>query len=432
MTSQSPIKEDFIHFVWRTKRVPNELTTVDGRRIKVLDYGTYNLNSGPDFFNGKVEIDGTIWAGNIEMHVFTRDWIKHKHQNDRAYDNVILHVVYEHDGDLPDNNLPTVELKGLIPKIVLDRYLTMMSANNTSIPCHKLISKVDLSKINLWKNALLIDRISQKSNYIAKLHNQSMSSWEDATYIAVAKYFGSKVNVEPFERLAKSIPLSIFHKNKDKPISVEALVWGQAGMLVGNHKDPYFLALQSEYRFLKQKYSLEPMDPLTWKFGKLRPINFPTVRLAQFAALMSKVTFLFSRAIEAKTVKDLRTLFRVKPHEYWDTHYRFDVESRVYDKTISNGFIDLILINAIIPIVFQYGKSIDDEEMTDRAIAWLEDIKSEVNTITNMWSELGVELKTSYDSQAMIQLKTMYCDQFRCLECKIGNEIFNFVPEKDH
>ncbi len=429
MLSDSPIKEDFIHFVWRTKRVPVVLETIDGRKVTIIDFGTYNLQSGPDFFNAKIEIDGTLWAGNVEMHVFTKDWMKHKHQYDRAYDNVILHVVYEHDGPLIDNDLPTVELKGKIPKIILDRYVSMMT-ESLSIPCQKLFKDVDNFKVNLWKNSLLVERLSQKSKYIATVHNYSMSSWEDATYIAVAKYFGSKINVEPFERLARSLPLSIIHKNKDKQLSVEALIWGQSGMLSGAHKDPYFVALKNEYRFMQQKYGLEPIDPLTWKFGRLRPINFPTVRIAQFAALMSKVVFMFSTIKEASTIKELRSMFKVKSHEYWDTHYRFGAESKVYDKSLSSGFVDLILINAIIPILFQYGKSIDDTDYMDRALNLLELIKAEKNTIISMWSDLGVELKTAYDSQAMIQLKTNYCDQFRCLECKIGHEIFNIPTDK--
>jgi Protein of unknown function (DUF2851) len=252
----------------------------------------------------------------------------------------------------------------------------------------------------------------------------SMSSWEDATYIAIARYFGSKVNAEPFEQLARSLPLSIIHKNKGNQHSIEALIWGQSGMLTGTHKDVYFQNLQKEYRYLASKYGLTSLDPVVWKFGRLRPINFPTIRLAQFAGMMGSSHFLFNSIKEAKDIKSLKSIFESSVNEYWDTRYQFDLESKPYSKTISSGFIDLILINAVIPTLYQYGKSIGNEDLCDRAIGFLDHIKAETNNITVLWKDLGVKIKSAYDAQAMIELKTNYCDQFRCMDCRIGHEIF--------
>lgn len=422
-----PIKEDFLHYLWRTKKInAQDLVTSDGIKIHVVDNGIYNVDSGPDFFNAKVDIGGILWAGNVEMHVFTSDWIKHGHSKDKAYDNVILHVVYEHDinpnQDIDLAKIPTLELKGRIPKIYLERYLSLVLSMD-AIPCQRLIKNVDPAKIELWKYNLMVDRLHSKANQMASILFQNTQDWEETLYVMLARYFGSKVNTEPFEMLAKSLPLRIIQKNHNNSLSIEALVFGQAGMLEATYKDDYFLRLQEEFQFLQKKYQLSPINSVGWKFSRMRPMNFPTVRLAQFAALLKSSVNLFSKIQEVETMEELRSLLRAEPPSFWNSHYRFGKESPILSKNISDEFIGLLIINTLAPILYLYGKTIDDASFIDKAIHWLESMKSEKNNIITAWKSAGVPSKTAFDSQALIHLKQHYCDEYRCLDCKIGHEI---------
>jgi hypothetical protein len=424
----SPLKEDFLHYLWRLKKInTHDLVTSDGRLINIIHFGTYNTDSGPDFFNAKIEIDGTVWAGNIEMHVFSSDWVRHKHQHDKAYENVILHVVYEHDLKNHDSlvqNIPTIELKGKIPKSYLDTYLLLMQSSAT-IPCSNNIRYIDHHKIEFWKYALVIERLQSKSEHIDTIYNQCGQDWESTLYVLLARYFGTKVNTEPFEMVAKSLPLSYIFKNKNNRETIDALVFGQAGMLMADYKDDYFMELKKEYQHQQAKYMLTPINPVAWKFSKMRPINFPTVRLAQFSALLYKVSYLFSQIKESDSPAEIKAILTSKPHEYWDDHYRFGVESIHINKRISDDFIDLLIINAVAPVLYFYGKVNNEERFIDKSIQLLESVGSEGNNIVDEWKALGLKSKTGFDSQAMIQLKTKYCSNFKCLDCKIGHEIMN-------
>jgi len=427
--TNSPIKEEFLHFLWRTKKIqPEHLVTTDGRIIDILDFGTYNVDSGPDFFNAKINIEGTVWAGNIEMHVFSSDWKRHKHQHDKAYENVILHVVYENDTDIllsnENSSIPTIALKGKIPKSFADNYLTLMQSK-ALIPCQNMISSVALEKIELWKYTLAIDRLYHKSQQVSDILHSTGNDWEETLYIMLARYFGAKVNTEPFERLARSLPLRVVNKNKDKRDTLDALFFGQAGMLMANYEDEYFIRLKKEYQFQQKKYSLKPIDPVAWKFSKMRPMNFPTVRIAQFSGLMYRVTFLFSQIREFTHPAEIRQMLHSEVTQYWDDHYRFGTPSSVMKKNTSNDFVDLLLINAIAPVLYHYGRNGADEKCIDVAIKLLEHIGSEKNSVIDHWKELGISSKTAFDSQALIHLKNIYCNEFKCLSCKIGNEIMN-------
>jgi len=426
--TNSPLKEEFIHFLWRTKKLPlNGYVTTGGKILEILDFGIYNVDAGPDFFNGKVKIDGTTWAGNIEMHVFSSDWRRHKHQHDSAYDNVILHVVYEDDqpvSDATNGPIPTLELKGKIPKIFLDNYLNLVQSQQ-KIPCQSIIHTVSEDKINLWKFTLAIERLSNKSVFVNEILASTGHDWEETLYIMIARYFGSKVNTEPFERLARSLPLQLVQKNKDKRQTLDALFFGQAGMLMANYTDEYFESLKSEYQYQQKKYNLQPIDPVAWKFSKLRPMNFPTVRIAQFAGLMYRVSFLFSQIKEADNAAEIKKIITSDVSEYWKTHYRFGLVSADKTKNAGSNFIDLLMINAIAPILFLYGKVNDDETYIDKAISIMEYLPSEKNNIITLWSELNIKASNAFDSQALIQLKTSYCDYQKCLSCKIGNEIMS-------
>lgn len=419
--------EDFLHYLWKTKKIAaDEFLTTDGRKISILNYGSHNHDSGPDFFSGKIKLNDTIWAGNIEMHLKTSDWVRHGHSDDKAYENVILHVVYEDDSyNVKDEKLkriPTLELKGKIPKIYLDKYMGLIHSGE-DIACSQLIHKVDPAKINFWKYDLAIQRLHSKTEYISQILKNKNNDWEGTLYVVLARYFGAKVNTEPFETLAGSLPLSIISKNKNNSTAVEALIFGQAGMLEAQYDDPYYIELKSEYNFLRKKYQLEPIDAVAWKFNRMRPINFPTVRLAQFAALLQSKDKLFSHLLEAETPIKVREEIKSIPHSYWQTHYRFGVESKSLPKGISEGFIDLIIINTVAPILFLYGRHYNEQKFIDRSIQLLENIKPEINAITKQWKSLGVKIENAMESQALIHLKTNYCNHLRCMSCKIGAEI---------
>ncbi|MBK8517636.1 MAG: DUF2851 family protein [Saprospiraceae bacterium] len=427
--TNSPIKEDFLHFLWRTKKIADShFETADGRSVDIQDYGVYNVDSGPDFFNARIRIDNTDWAGNIEMHVFSSDWTKHKHDDDNAYSNVILHVVYENDRDIKylrnEFFIPTIELKGKIPKSYLNHYLMLMQSK-TSIPCQGLIKSVDRAKINLWKYSLTAERLYQKSELVDAVFKATTSDWEETIYIMMARYFGAKVNAEPFERLAKSLPLSIINKNRDKLHVLEALYFGQAGMLEANYSDDYYIRLKKEYRYHQKKHNLKPIEAVSWKFSKLRPVNFPTVRIAQFAALVHRITHLFTSVKEAENTTEIMDLLKVTAGTYWTNHFRFDVESKSAKKVTGTDFINILIINAVAPVLYHYGKVNNDEEYTDKAIQLLESVAAEKNKITREWSSLDVSCSSAFDSQALIHLYHHYCHEFRCLQCKIGHEIMN-------
>ncbi|MBK8670909.1 MAG: DUF2851 family protein [Saprospiraceae bacterium] len=426
----SPIKEDFLHYLWRAKKIPpHHYVTTDGRSLEILDFGIYNTDAGPDFFNAKIKVDNTIWAGNIEMHVFSSDWKKHKHQHDKAYENVILHVVYENDHPIRQSEneptpIPTLELKGKIPRIYLENYLTLVQST-LDIPCSTLIRAVDKDKIALWKYTLTVDRIHQKATAAEEIYRSAGNDWEETLYIMLARYFGSKVNTEPFERLARSLPLSIINKNKDKKETLEALLYGQAGMLMAHYQDEYFTSLKKEYIYQQKKYNLTPTDPVAWKFSRLRPMNFPTVRIAQFAGLLYRVTFLFSQVKEAETPAEIRKMLVSGVSEYWIDHYRFEVPAVPVLKNTGQDFIDSLMINAISPVLYLYGKMNDDERYIQKAISILEHTAGEQNQITELWKSVGIPTGSAFDSQALIHLKNQYCNEFRCMACKIGNEIMN-------
>lgn len=426
MTS-SPIKEDFIHYLWRIKKVPIALETTDGRTVEILEFGIYNLDSGPDFFNAKIKIEDTIWVGNIEMHVFTSDWKKHGHQLDKAYDNVILHVVYEDDQSvtvkIANEAIPTIALKGKIPKIYLDNYLNLVQSI-TDIPCKNMISSVPSAKIDLWKYTLSVERLHSKSMTVTEILKTANYDWEETLYIMLARYFGAKVNIEPFEMLARSLSLSIVNKNKDKRETLDALIFGQAGMLMANYQDDYFLSLKKEFQYQQKKYNIKPIDAVAWKFSKLRPMNFPTVRLAQFAGLLYRVTFLFSQIKETDDINEIKKMLHSQASPYWDDHYRFGTLSTAsIAKQTSSDFIDILLINAVSPVLYTYGLINDEQKYIEKAIQILENTTGETNTITKLWKSLGVTTKTAFDTQALIHLKQNYCHEHKCLSCKIGHEI---------
>ena len=421
------MKEDSLHYIWKYKLFNTaNLTTHNGIAITVLNFGLHNTDAGSDFFNGKVKIGATTWAGNIELHINSSDWIKHKHQDDKAYDNVVLHVVYNNDKDILDkegNVIPTLELKDLIDLQIIKKYEQLVLLPDSGIPCGKQIKTVDEFTINSWLNRLAIERLERKSAEIEGMLKLNKNNWEETFYQYMFKYFGLKVNALPFELLAQNSPLKIIEKHHTIS-SIEALLYGQAGYLESDIEDEYYVKLKKEYQFLKAKFELVSLDKTIWKMLRLRPGNFPTIRISQLANLLSIKTRLFSKVLAAETVVELQNLFNAKTSDYWKTHYQFNetVENDT-EKKLGIATINSIIINVIVPFTFVYGKAKQNEKLVDKSLNLLESIKAENNIIIKNWKALGVKSSNAMQTQSLIELKNNYCSQKKCLNCSIGNKI---------
>jgi len=373
----------------------------------------------------KVKIGDTTWAGNIEMHVMSSDWIKHRHNNDEAYENVILHVVLEEDLVVYRSNaerLPCLELRKRIPLKLANTYQKLKN-NEYWIPCqHHFFEVGDLAK-NMWLDRMMIERLEQKTKLIELELARNQNDWEETFYWFLARNFGVKVNAEPFEWLAKSLPLKILTKHKNNLLQVEALLFGQAGLLETDFKDDYPNQLKKEYNFLRKKHQLQPINSVAWKFLRLRPANFPTIRIAQFARLIHQSVHLFSKILEITRVEEIEKLFKVELTDYWKDHYIFDKSSLPRNKSLGRTTIHLLIINTIAPFLFFYGSQRDIKEQRDKALRLLEQLPPETNKIISGWKQLGMKPCSAYDTQALIQLKNAYCNSSECMNCSIGNAI---------
>ncbi|MCB2197575.1 MAG: DUF2851 family protein [Bacteroidetes bacterium] len=418
------MKEEFLHYIWKYQLFSNSaLKTTHNKSVQIIKPGMHNHDSGPDFFNAKIKIEDTIWAGNVEIHINSSDWYKHNHQDDGAYNNVVLQVVYTHDKDITRANgetIPTVEL--CFDKKLLDNYETLIQ-QETWIPCEHDLNKVDSFTIQNWIEKLAVERLEEKSDRIYDLLKQTNNSWEEAFYIQLARNFGFKLNAEPFEQLTKSLPLTYLAKHKDNLFQIEALLFGQAGFLDENEGDEYFQKLKQEYLYLKKKFNLKGIERHLWKFLRSRPGNFATIRIAQFAQLIHRSAALFSKVLQTENVKEFYTLFYIVPSDYWENHYQFNKESVKKSKSLGKSAIDILLINTIIPFLFVYGKAKGLIDLQNRAIEFLEAIKPEKNSIITKWSNLGIKSASAFETQALIQLKNRYCNHKKCLNCQIGNSL---------
>ena len=420
------LREDFLHYVWRFKQFDfQDLKTTSGESIEVFQFGDYNTDGGPDFTNARIQIDETIWAGNVEIHIKASDWLKHEHSKNSAYNNVILHVVFEADTIINNSvgqPIPTLELNGRIPLKLKNTYLKLLHEKAWT-PCANQVEIVsDLTK-TIWLDRLLIERLEQKTTIIAEALARNNNDWETTFYQMIARSFGLKINIEPFERLAQTIPLITLAKHKNSLFQLEALLFGQSGLLDSDFKEDYPNQLKKEYQFLSYKHNLSPISKTMWQFLRLRPPSFPTVRIAQFAALVHQSSHLFSKVLEAKDIKGLEALFEVQISDYWQTHYVFDKESKKRKKSLGKSTVQLIIINTIIPALFLYGQSKSEEKYKDRALKLLEQLPAEKNKVIDNWQSLGFEAKSAYQTQSLLQLKKHYCDKQRCLNCSIGNAI---------
>ncbi len=424
--------EDFLHYVWKFRLFDRiDLQTKDGEELEVLSAGLHNSDSGPDFQNARVRIGDTVWAGNVEVHLSSSDWQKHGHTTDNAYNNVILHVVYRDDQPLVLTNgrrVPTLELQNRIPDDLYNRYHNLIFGNPTVIPCEANIGAVDSLTLHNWMTRVLVERLEKKSAAVIAGLNANRGDWEETFYQFLAANFGFKTNALPFELLAKSLPQNILAKHKNNPMQIEALIFGQAGFLKDDINDEYPLKLKKEYEFLRKKYTLKPIENHLWKFMRMRPQNFPTIRLAQFAALVVNSNHLFSKILEIKDVKGLRNLFTdIKVNPYWENHYRFDTESAPSPKNLGPASIDVLLLNTLALFLFSYGKHNQIQHFINRSLQLLEHLPNENNNIVVDFTNLGVKINTAFESQALLELKNNYCDYKKCLQCGIGNKILKLA-----
>ena len=425
------MKEEFLHYLWKYGLYnTDELFDKERNKIIVIHPGEYNRDAGPDFFNARISVGGTIWAGNVEIHTRSSHFYVHGHHNDPNFNNVILHVVAENDKrvfNAKGEEVPTTEIT--FDPSLYEKYITFVN-NPYIIACQDEIKKVDSILIRHWLDSLVIERFQNKSELILKIFSETGNDWEETLYRLLTRYFGFRVNTEPFEMLATALPFRIIRKHADNRFQIEALLFGTAGMLEeGLFKealsDKYYRDLLKEFRILSAKYSLQSIHGWVWKFSRLRPANFPTVRISQLAAMLSVTGGLFSRVLEATEISQLKKVFEVTASDYWNDHFVFGKKSRKISKNTGSQASDIFLINAVIPLIFVYGHSRDCQEICERAFTFLEHIHGEVNTITAEWKTAGIAAESALYSQALIQLRNDYCKRRRCLDCRIGSKLIS-------
>ena len=415
------IPERLLQFIWQFQYFnSSELSTTGGDRLQIIYQGQINTNQGPDFLDAKVRIGNTMWAGTIEVHVKSSGWKKHNHHQDDNYNSVILHVVWDDDEE-NENSMPVLELKERVPKILLQRYANLMKAE-TFIPCAANITVVPDLVWKSWEARLVAERLLRKTNTVQTYLQEANHHWEQAFWWLIARNFGMKVNADLFEKMARSVSLNILARHKNQIHQLEALLFGQLNLLDREFKDDYPKMLQKEYQFYKKKYGLTPV-PLTPFFLRMRPVNFPTVRLAQLAMLIHESSHLFSKIRDAESVIELKKWFDIEANDYWHYHFRFDELSSFRIKRPGQDSISNIIINTIIPMLFAYGSYHDEAGHKEKAFHWLEQLAGENNNIIKQFWKLKIESRTAFDSQALIELKTEYCDRKRCLDCAVGNVI---------
>lgn len=422
MEKDNPIRDEaFYHFVWQHKLYRTEnLKTVCGLPIEVIHPGLLNHDAGPDFFNVKIKIDGILWAGNVEIHSHSIDWNLHHHQHNKAYDNVILHVVAAYSSPVQNtlgHNIPTLVLD--IKPSIHQQYDTLFKEKKI-IACSPIISQIDPLFIVNYRDRLVTERLQRKSESIDNILTNTKGDWESVFFQTLCRNFGFGVNADAFERLGKSLSYKLIAKHRDSLWQLEALFFGQGGFLEEDIEDAYFSALQKEYRFLQTKYKLKALDKHVWKFLRLRPGNFPTIRIAELCHLLHQHDNLLHQIISTDH-KQIEKLFSASTSLYWETHYLFGKLSNERKKTLGKSAIQTLLINTVAPLLFCYGKKRNDEKLCDKAIAILEALPPENNHIISEWNTLRMHSKNAYDSQAQLQLYNEYCLHKKCLHCNIGH-----------
>lgn len=423
------MNEALLQFIWQYSLYnPTQLRTTQGELLSVVYPGKRNTNAGPDFEEARIRVGDTLLVGNVELHVRSSDWQKHRHSKDKKYQNIILHVVYCDDESKPPANFPTLELSRHIPGYVIVQY-THLIQTTQPVACAKSLARVKELTKESWLNRLLAERWEHKLAEWETLLRESAGDWRNLLYWRLAANFGFKVNAAPFLTLARSLPLNILARHKENLFQIEALLFGQAGMLEEDFQDDYPNRLKQEYAYLRKKYTVNPIPVHLWKFMRMRPPNFPTIRIAQFAALIHKSVHLFSKIIETADAKELSVLLQVTASEYWSEHFRFDeLQKRPFPKALGDDSADNIIINTIAPVQFLYAHHQGQIQDQERAIQLLSSIKPEHNRIIHTWNDQGWQAVNAAESQALLQLFNAYCSRKRCLECAIGLAIIKSKP----
>lgn len=485
--------EKLLHYVWKHRLFPlTPLATTQGQEVEVIDPGLHNSNAGPDFFNAKVRIGGTLWVGNVEVHDKASEWYSHRHDRDAAYDNVVLHVVGDADTDVTTANggrPPQLVLP--VPQTVSDNYAELLSTDSYP-PCYRVIGSLPRLTVHSWMSALQTERLQQKTEAIEQRVKAAEGAWERAFFTTLARNFGFGVNGDAFEAWANALPLDAAAHHRDDPFQIEALFLGQAGLLnvaavaerrqIETAADSYFQRLSKEYDYLAHKFRLTPMDGRQWRFLRLRPQNFPYIRIAQLVHLYCSRHCSLSIMADCETLDDARRMLSTETTPYWHNHYTFGQEtadstkgvtecsaqqaeetggrsegealpssdgkglqvkaggrrsegealpSAKSAKRLSKASKDLLIINTVVPMLYAYGRHTASEKLCHRAFAFLEELKAENNTIVRMWQQCGLPVENAGDSQALIQLKRQYCDRKDCLRCRFGYEFLKVKTKSE-
>ena len=416
------MNEELLYFVWKFVLTNPNLQTISGNEIKIINPGLQNHQSGPDFKNSKIKIEDKTWIGNVEIHVKTSDWIKHGHSSDKAYDSIILHVVYENDIVLEEHifrKVHTLELKPYIDNYFLENYENFKSQKGW-ITCESQIHKIDSFHISTWLDRLKIERLERKTNRILEILESFQGDWERTFVVWVCRAYGFKFNADSMEWLGNKLSSKMLINSSN----TEALLLGISGLLPEISNDFYVNQLIKDFQYEKVKWNLTSLQPAIWKTGVVRPPNQPALRIVQLAAFLSKCKGGFwSFILEIESIPQILIYLQSEPNVYWETHYGFGKESKKHSTPISEAAFQLIMINSVIPFMFIYGKALDKPEFTERALNFLHTLKPESNGIINKWRGLKIPLQNAGDSQALIELYNEYCSQKKCLICSIGNKL---------
>lgn len=427
------MEEKFLHFIWKFQLLQNyPLTTIDGEIVEVLNQGDWNQNeSGPDFSCAKIKIGNKIWVGNVELHIYSSDWNRHQHSRDKAYSSIILHVVLNHDSEiemLNEQQIPTLELKKFISPEIIESYKTLLKIETSFIPCEKNIRLIQKEKLNLWLERIVLGRIERKSKEVESAFLYTGKNWEALLFRRLAYAFGLKINAEAFEVWANSFEYSVLQKVQKKPELVYALFFGQAGFLEFSSSDDYIIKLQKDYAFLKNKYKLTPLNSAVFKFFRLYPASFPTVRMMQLATLYTVYPNLFMFLMGSKSADKIYPVFKELHYpKFWKNHYTFEKESsKKAQKQITDDLINRIIINVIIPMKYIYGKMLGIDIITE-LLELLYFLPPEKNTVLEKFKKIGIKPENALESQALLEMKKHFCDEKKCLNCAIGLQVLKNV-----